>query len=89
MRLIILPAAMLALAACVSPDKQGGVYAVTDHTVTIRGAFSLDGSTAKPTPAMVAQAQAICPGAQYLSASPHDDWTFLYLFRCPNGPRKG
>jgi len=69
------------------PDtKAGSVYEITDHTVTIRGAYSMDGSgrPATPTSAMVAQARDICPDAQYLSAtpSPTDEWTFLYLFRC-------
>lgn len=89
MRMFAPLAAALALSACISDNQAGGVFAVTDHTVTIRGAYSLNLSTAKPTPTMVAQARAICPGAQYLSASPHDEWTFLYLFRCPTGPTKG
>ncbi|ARC87143.1 hypothetical protein [Rhodovulum sp. MB263] len=71
------------LVGCVvSPDKEGGVYEITDHTVTIRGAYSLDGTAAKPTPAMVEQAKGICPKATYLSATPFDEWTMLYLFRC-------
>jgi hypothetical protein len=81
------------LAGCVVPETQeGSVYQLTNETVTIRGAFSADGSPAAPTAAMQAQAEAQCAGAQYLSATPshiHEyDYTFLYLFRCPNGPRR-
>lgn len=77
--------AAIALAGCVTTDPatRGSVYEITEKTVTIRGAYTY-GKTAKPTTAMVAQAQEICPNAQYLSAnpSPTDYDTFLYLFRC-------
>lgn len=77
----------LAISACtVSPDTEGAVYQFNGETVTIRGAYTMDGTSkpATPTPAMVAQAKEICPGATYLSAtpSPTDNYTFLYLFRC-------
>lgn len=83
MRLALL--ALPLLAACVVPeDTPGHVKEVGARTVTIQGAFSSDGSGAHPTAAMVAQAQDICPGAKYLSASPtpgnYD--TFDYLFLC-------
>jgi hypothetical protein len=85
MRILALP--LIALAACtVSEDTRGGVYAVTDQSVTIRGVYdlSLSSGPARPTQAMIAQAQDVCPDATYLSASPSptDDYTFLYLFRC-------
>lgn len=88
MKLVIALASTAALAACVpAQTTQGSVYAITDQTVTIRGAFdmSLSPGPAKPTEAMVAQAREICPGAQYVSANPTptDTYTFLYLFRCP------
>lgn len=77
-------ATALVSACTVAESQQGSVYEITDKTVTIRGAFSLNGQTAKPSAAMVAQAKAICPGATYVSAnpSPTDTYTFLYLFRC-------
>lgn len=77
-------AATLLSACTVADDQRGAVYEITDKTVTIRGAFSANGQPAKPTPAMVAQAKEVCPGATYLSAnpSPTDQYTFLYLFRC-------
>lgn len=78
----------LCLAACaVSQDTPGSVYAFNGDTVTIRGVYdmTLSGEPAAPTEAMRAQAEDVCSGAQYLSAnpSPTDDYTFLYLFRCP------
>lgn len=77
--------AAVTLSACqVSETQQGSVQQFNGETVTIRGAYSMDGSTARPTSAMIEQARAICPGAEYLSAnpSPSDTYTFLYLFRC-------
>jgi hypothetical protein len=83
-RAAIIAATVLSGCATVAEDQRGSVYEITDKTVTIRGAFSLNGQTAKPTPAMAFQAREICPGATYLSAnpSPTDNYTFLYLFRC-------
>jgi ABC-type uncharacterized transport system auxiliary subunit len=88
MKLVIALASAATLAGCVLPQAtQGSVYAITDQTVTIRGAFdmSLASGPAKPTEAMIAQAREICPGARYVSANPtpSDTHTFLYLFRCP------
>ncbi len=82
---VIIAAALLA--GCVpTPDTEGQIVSLTERTVTIRGAYdmSLSGKPASPTPAMVAQAQEVCPGARYLSAtpSPTDDYTFHYLFQC-------
>ncbi|MEQ3625975.1 MAG: hypothetical protein ABNH26_08710 [Celeribacter sp.] len=80
------------LAGCTVPeDTPGSVYEVTQHTVTIRGAYDMSlGGKAHPTAAMIQQAKDICPGATYLSATPSNlheyDYTFRYLFRCPNGP---
>lgn len=77
--------AALALTACDVPDDtRGSVYQFNGDTVTIRGQFQ-PGEIAKPTSAMVAQANEVCPGAQYLSANPtpSDTYTFLYLFKCP------
>jgi len=88
--------ALIALAGCVVPqDQKGDVYDITENTVTIRGAYdmTLDGTPAKPTAAMVAQAEAICPNARYLTAIPSNlheyDYTFLYRFQCPTGPKRG
>lgn len=85
MKTIPLFVSAIALAGCVTttPATRGSIYAVTDKTVTVRGAFS-QGQIAKPTEAMVAQAREICPGARYLSAnpSPTDYDTFHYLFLC-------
>jgi len=64
----------------------GAVYELTPLTVTIRGIYDpYDGKVAEPNGAMRAQAEAACPGATYLSATPYpyDYYTFLYLFRCP------
>jgi hypothetical protein len=83
MRLALL--ALPLLTACVvSEDTTGHVKEVGARTVTIQGAFSADGSAARPTAAMVAQAQEICPGAKYLSATatPGNLDTFDYLFLC-------
>lgn len=83
MRLALL--ALPLLAACVVPeDTPGTVREVGARTVTIQGVFSADGSVARPTAAMVAQAKEICPGAKYLSASPTvgNLDTFDYLFLC-------
>lgn len=86
MRLFACLAAALIAASCgeVPQTTRGSVYEVTDETVTIRGQFQ-SGQTARPTEAMTAQAEDVCPGAKYLSAnpSPTDVYTFLYLFRCP------
>lgn len=83
MRLALL--ALPLLAACVVPeDTPGHVKEVGSRTVTIQGAFSSDGSGARPTAAMIAQAREICPGAKYLSATatPGNYDTFDYLFLC-------
>lgn len=85
------------IAACTpTQDTRGELYEVTDNMVTIRGAFDMslaNAGPAAPTAAMIAQAQAVCPGAQYMTAVPsnlHDyDYTFLYRFRCPTGPKRG
>lgn len=76
----------LPLAACVvSEDTPGYVTEVGSRSVTIQGTFSTDGSIARPTSAMVAQAKEICPGARYMSAKPTvgNLDTFDYLFLCP------
>ncbi len=83
MRLALL--ALPFLAACVVPeDTRGHVVEVGSRAVTIEGAFSSDGSGARPTAAMIAQAREICPGAKYVSASPNTGNydTFNYLFLC-------
>ena len=84
----------LALAGCtLSESHLGAVHEITEQTVTIRGSYSLYSGPAVPTTAMRAQAEAICPDAEYLSATP---WSHvygygyyatpssqqLYLFRC-------
>jgi len=74
-----------ALAACAIPETtRGTVYQFNGDSVTIRGAFAWDGSPARPTVAMIAQARDVCPNATYLSANPTpgDQYTALYLFRC-------
>jgi hypothetical protein len=83
-RIVAFPAVLLLLGCVVSPETEGSVYEITDRTVTIRGAFSMDGTIARPTQAMIAQAKEICPTAKYVSAnpSPSDNYTFLYLFQC-------
>lgn len=86
MRFFIAPA-LLVLAACstVTPETQGQVTAFNGDTVTVRGGFTVgDGKPAEPTPAMIAQAKEVCPGATYLSATPDPDSFdfFLYLFKC-------
>jgi hypothetical protein len=85
----VLPAAavlgLASLAACTVPETmRGSVYQFNGDSVTIRGAFSQDGTPARPTAAMVEQAREVCPNATYLSANPTPDdvYTFLYLFRC-------
>lgn len=98
MRLTVFATLAATLAACTpTQDTRGDVYEITDHTVTIRGAFdelgAFSGKSAAPTAAMIAQAQEVCPGAQYLTAIPSNlheyDYTFLYRFRCPTGPKRG
>ena len=87
--------AILLLASCTIPEThQGTVHEITNHTVTIRGSYSLYSGLAVPTRAMRVQAEEICPGAEYISATPWD-YTYgigihavqsmqqLYLFRCP------
>lgn len=83
-------AAVTALSACVpAPDTPGAVTAYNGNTVTIRGAgdYSLAnaGKGFKPTPAVVAQAQEVCPGARLTSGTPvsTDSWLIDYLFICP------
>jgi hypothetical protein len=83
--LALLSVSALVVSACtVADDFEGSVYQFNGETVTIRGAYSMDGSTARPTSAMIRQAKDVCPGAEYLSAtpSPTDEYTFLYLFKC-------
>lgn len=86
MKLNPLPLAIaVTITGCVvSDDTEGSITQISDRTVTIRGAYSMDGTPARPTSAMIRQAQAICPGAKYISAnpSPTDYDTFLYLFQC-------
>ena len=77
----------LGLTACTVPDTtKGTVHQFNGNTVTIRGTFATDGSPARPTPAMIEQAQKVCKDAQYLSATPSNineyDMNFLYLFKC-------
>jgi hypothetical protein len=78
--------AFLLLSACaISDSNPGTIYEITDHTVTIRGGYSLYSSGPLiPTTAMQEQAKTICPNAVYLNALPypHDNYTFLYLFKC-------
>jgi hypothetical protein len=88
MRPILLAA--FALAACVpAPDATGAVTAFNGSSVTIRagGDYSLAnaGKGFKPTPAVVAQAQGVCPGAKFASGVPvsEDSWLIDYLFICP------
>lgn len=85
MRYLAVVALSFSTACSIPNDMEGSVYEITDETVTIRGAFQPGTTEARPTPAMIAQARDVCPGAEYLSAnpSPTDEWTFLYLFRCP------
>lgn len=74
-----------AVAGCTVPETfEGSVTQITDRTVTVRGTFAMDGSTARPTAAMVAQAKAICPTARYVSATAvvGDVNFFDYLFQC-------
>jgi len=86
--------AVLALAGCeqviLSNEYRDGypgtIYELTSVTVTIRGIYdAFDGKTAEPNMVMRAQAEDVCPGAEFLSATPYpyDGLTFLYLFRCP------
>ena len=82
--------ATLALAACVqAPTDRGAVTAFNGQTVTIRsgGDFSLAnaGKGFKPTPAVVKQAQEVCPGAKFASGVgvEGDAWLVDYLFICP------
>jgi hypothetical protein len=88
MRLVLI--ALPLLAACVPPpDSPGEVTAFNGNTVTIRsgGDFSLAGAGKgfKPTPAVVAQAQEVCPGAKFTSGIgvESDAWLVDYLFICP------
>lgn len=88
MRLALL--ALPILAACVpAPDAPGAVTAYNGSTVTIRsgGNFSLAnaGKGFTPTPAVVAQAQEVCPGAKFMSGTgvEGDAWLVDYLFICP------
>ena len=83
-------AAVLALSACVpAPDAPGAVTAYNGQTVTIRsgGDFSLAnaGQGFKPTPAVIAQAREVCPGATFASGIgiEGDAWLVDYLFLCP------
>lgn len=91
-------AAFVAISACTpTQDTPGQVFEVTDNMVTIRGAYDMSpanlGTPAAPTAAMVAQAQAVCPNARYMTAVPSNlhqyDDTFLYRFQCPTGPKRG
>lgn len=88
MRLALL--ALPILAACVpAPDAPGAVTAYNGQSVTIRsgGDFSLAnaGKGFKPTPAVVAQAEAVCPGAKFASGVGVEGpaWLVDYLFICP------
>lgn len=87
MRLALL--ALPLLAACVqAPTDQGAVTAYNGNTVTIRsgGDFSLAnaGKGFKPTPAVVAQAKGVCPGAEFVSGTGVEGpaWLVDYLFIC-------
>ena len=80
----------IALAGCVpTADQPGQIVAANGKTVTIRGAgdYSLAnaGSGFKPTAAMIAQANEVCPGARFASGVPEspDTWAIDYLFICP------
>lgn len=80
----------LVLAGCVpAQDAPGLVTAVNEKSVTIRGAadFSLAnaGKGFRPTPAMQAQAEDVCPGAKFVSGigTPDNNFTADYLFICP------
>lgn len=81
--------AVAALAGCVQNQiDTGAVTAFNGQTVTIRsgGDFSLAnaGKGFKPTPAVVAQAKAVCPGAEFVSGTGVDGpaWLVDYLFIC-------
>ncbi len=73
------------LSGCTLPeDFKGGITQISDHTVTVRGAYNMDGSIAHPTQAMIQQAKDACPTAKYLSATAvigSSDF-FDYLFQC-------
>ena len=90
MRLAPFALPIVSLMACApTSDTKGEIMAMNSETVTIRGVFDMTPGSgpAKPTPAMVAQAEEACRDAKYLGATPHDEYTFAYLFRCPHGPR--
>lgn len=80
--------AALTLAGCVSvPDENPGqVTAFNGETVTIRGGIPAGfAATAAPSGAMIANAQSVCAGARYASASPVESQysvQFDYLFIC-------
>lgn len=81
--------AVVALAGCVQASTDtGAVTAFNGSTVTIRsgGDFSLAnaGKGFKPTPAVVAQAKAVCPGAEFVSGTGVEGgaWLVDYLFIC-------
>jgi len=81
---------LFVLSACVPvTDQPGQVVAANGKTVTIRGAgdYSLAnaGKGWKPSAAVVAQAQEVCPGAKFASGVPEspDSWAINYLFICP------
>ena len=85
---------LIFLAGCTVPESHlGKVHEITAQTVTIRGSYSLYSGPAVPTAAMRAQAEEICPGAEYLSSTPWghvygtgyyavQSMQRLYLFRC-------
>lgn len=81
--------AVLILSGCVpAPDTPGVVTQMNGASVTIRGAADMSlanaGNGFKPTPAMIEQARAICPGATFVSGvgTPDDNFTADYLFKC-------
>lgn len=81
---------LFALPACVpTAETPGQVAAFNGSSVTIRGAGDYSpgniGKGFKPTPAMQAQAEAVCPGATFVSGIPEqgDSWAINYLFTCP------
>ena len=79
----------IALSACMAPeDYPSHVSEVTDRTVTIRAWAGLTPKPALPNLAMQAQADEICPGAEYLSTRPDYQTEYpvvLHLFLCPQG----
>lgn len=87
MNKFVLLIAPLSLVACVtvSEDTPGRILEFNGASVRIAGGLPQGASTARPTEAIIAQAQSVCPDARYLGASPTPgDYVveFEYLFAC-------